>query len=90
MKPKRKADIQLQDLPDGSALLYDTESATAYPVNESAAAAWKLSDGTRTLDEIAEELEAQFDASRDAISADLTSLFGDLRSRGLLEPPSAE
>ena len=90
MNPKRKDDIQIQDLPDGSALLYDTESATAFPINESAAVAWRICDGEHSVDDITSELGARFEADRETISADLSKLLEDLQSRGLLESPPAE
>jgi len=90
MNPKRKDGIEIQDLPDGSALLYDTESATAYPVNESAAVAWKAFDGEHSVDDIVSDLEAQFEADRETIATDLTALVADLQSRGLLQDLSAE
>jgi len=80
----------MQSLPDGSALLYDTDSATAYPITESAAVAWMLSDGEHSIDEITDELEAQFDANRQTIASDLSNLFEDLQIKGLLQSPSAE
>jgi hypothetical protein len=90
MNPKRKDDVRVQDLPDGSALLYDTETATAYPITESAAVVWKVCDGEHSLDEIADTLEAHYDASRETISSDLSNLIEDLRSKGLLQSPAAE
>ncbi len=90
MHPKRKDGVEIQDLPDGSALLYDTESATAYPVTGTAALAWKALDGDHSVDDIAAQIEAAFDAERATIEADLGKLLADLESRGLLQTSAAE
>lgn len=89
MKPKSKPGVEIQDLPDGSALLYDTDSATAYPVTETAAAAWKAFDGEHSVDAVVDQLETRFDAARETIAADVEKLIADLQARGLLESASA-
>jgi hypothetical protein len=90
MNPKGKSGVEIQDLPDGSALLYDTDSAIAYPVTETAAAAWKAFDGDRSVEAVVDELEARFDAPRETIQTDVNKLVEDLQSRGLLETPASE
>lgn len=89
MNPKRKDGVQVQDLPDGSALLYDTETATAYPVTETAALAWRGFDGERSVDDVVDQLHARFEAERETIADDVRKLLEDLESKGLLQPSGA-
>ena len=53
---KRRESVHVQNLPDGSALLFDTATAIAYPITESAARIWDLCDGTRPANQIIDEL----------------------------------
>jgi hypothetical protein len=88
MNPKSKDSVQVQDLPDGSALLYDTEKAIAYPVTETAALVWRACDGTHSLEQIVDKLHAEFDAARETIVDDVTKLIDDLASKGLIDASS--
>ena len=90
MNPSRRDNVHIQDLPDGSALLYDTESTTAYPITESAAVVWRACDGECGVEAIIDQLEARYEAPRETIVSDVNSLIEDLTSKGLLESPPAE
>ena len=59
-------------------------------VTESAAVIWKNCDGEHSLEEIADALEAGYDAPRETIVSDLNGLLEDLKSKGLLDTPAAE
>jgi hypothetical protein len=48
----RTQGIVVQEVP-GELLVYDTESARAHCLNETAAAVWRAADGTRSVGEIA-------------------------------------
>ncbi len=88
MNPKSKDGVQVQDLPDGSALLYDTEAAIAYPVTETAALVWRACDGTHSVEQIVEKLHAEFDAPQETIADDVSKLLDDLTSKGLIDSSS--
>jgi len=90
MNPKAKEGVQVQDLPDGSALLYDTEEAVAYPVTETASAVWRACDGEHSVEQIVDKLHEQFDAERETIAEDVGKLLADLESRGLVETSASE
>ena len=70
--------------------------AVVADVHASAAAAWRLADGTRTEDEIAQAVAERFRVDASTVQSDLSALWEDLTSRDLLEsheepmePPAA-
>lgn len=77
----RVAEIQL----DGESLLYEDRLGVLHELNPVAALVWTEYDGRRTLDQIAGELAATFDAEPDTIRRDLVALTTDLVERGVLE-----
>jgi hypothetical protein len=84
-RPKRREGVHAQALPDGSALLFDTVAATAYPITESAARIWRLCDGEHTLAQIVDALEAHYDVARDVVAGDVRKLAEDLTARQLVD-----
>ncbi len=86
-KPKRRESIESQPLPDGSGLLFDPDSATAYPITESALRIWQLCDGEHEVESILDDLEAHYDVDRPTLEQDSFKLLDDLAQKGLLEPP---
>jgi hypothetical protein len=56
----------------------------ALPVNESGARIWALCDGTRTVDDIIEELATCYEADRIQIDRDARDFLAKLVSYGLL------
>lgn len=74
--------MRLRRAPDGSATLLVPEGIVS--LNETAAAALALADGTRDDDDIAAELARQFDAPDGAIADDVRELLADLAERGFL------
>lgn len=85
---KRRDSVHVQNLPDGSALLFDTATAIAYPVTESAARIWDLCDGTRTAPQIIDELESCYEIDRETLETDTRNLIKDLLGRELLDEVS--
>jgi hypothetical protein len=55
-----------------------------YLLNETAASAWALMDGQRTLAEIRDAMVAQYDVSREEAGLDLAELVTRLESLGAL------
>jgi hypothetical protein len=56
------------------------ESNNLFVLNESGAAAWKLIDGKRTLQEICDQILTEYNTSQEQINQDLNTLFSDLLS----------
>lgn len=56
-----------------------------YTLNETAASAWELIDGKRTLDEIKEKLLQEFDIDEKRLTSQLDELVTDLRSFKAIE-----
>ncbi len=52
--------------------------------DEQAVEILKLVDGIRTLDEIVDDLAARYDAPRDLIADDVTTMLRDLADKGAL------
>lgn len=51
-----------------------------YTLNETGARIWALLDGQHTLDEIVEEIVAEFDVDHEQVEQDLLELIRDLES----------
>lgn len=85
-KPRRRSDIKVEALPDGSAVLYDQAAKMAYPLTVSAARIWQACDGTRTVATIVEELAATYDASAQVIERDVRAFLRHLDEVHLLAP----
>jgi hypothetical protein len=82
----RQADVEAHQLPDQSVLLFAQSGGTAVPVSESGAKIWALCDGTRTVDEIVEELASFYEADRSQIDRDAREFLAKLVDYGLLNP----
>ena len=86
---KRSEKVDAQTLPDGSGLLFDAETATAYPITESAMRIWELCDGERNLGAIVDELEAHYDVDRATVETDSRKLVEELAEKQLLSEAAA-
>jgi pyrroloquinoline quinone biosynthesis protein D len=81
--PSFERGVRLRTEPDGSALLLVPEGVVR--LNASAAAALRLIDGSRSVDDIVAELRAgSYDAPDQRIDEDVRDLFKRLRERGLV------
>jgi hypothetical protein len=90
-KPKRREAVESQPLPDGSGLLFDPATATAYPITASALRIWQLCDGEHDVASILDDLEAHYDVGRAALEQDSMKYLQDLAEKELLEAaPSPE
>ncbi len=83
-KPKRREKVESQALPDGSGLLFDPETATAYPITESAMRILELCDGEHDVGSIIDQLEAHYNVDRATLEADSHKLLEDLVEKQLL------
>ena len=55
-----------------------------YTLNDTGAFVWQALDGTRTLAEISEQLEREYDTSLEIIKADVLEIIDGLASAGLV------
>lgn len=83
-KPARRPDVESQPLPDGSGLLFDPVTATAYPITASAMRIWELCDAGNTVAAIVDDLEAHYEVDRETVERDTLALLADFGSKGLL------
>lgn len=83
--PRARKDLVLQEL-GTEGLLYDREGSLVHILNLTALHAWRLCDGSRTTDEIAEAVRATFAGTekRD-VRGDVEELLARFSERGLLE-----
>lgn len=85
-RPHGRADVRLESLPDGSAVLFDPATNMTYAVTASAALVWQACDGTRTPDAIVADLAEIYDAPPDRIAHDVDALLAHFEALGLLQP----
>jgi hypothetical protein len=71
-KPRRLAGVLHYRLID-EMVIYDPASSQAASLNETARMIWELSDGTRTMAQICNELAEQYGVPPDAIQQDINS-----------------
>ena len=88
-KLKRREKVDSQPLPDGSGLLFDSATAIAYPITESAMRIWQLCDGEHDVGSIVDELEAHYEVDRATVEADAQKLIEELVEKQLLDDAAA-
>jgi coenzyme PQQ biosynthesis protein PqqD len=82
MAHKLARGVRLRREPDGSTLLLVPEGIVE--LNEPAAAALELANGSRSTDEIVAALSEQFDDPEGTLRADVHALLADLAERGFV------
>jgi len=65
-------------------VLFHMESGRYFSLNELGAKIWELCDGCRPLIEVADQLEAEYDAPREVILQDCRELIDSLLTKSLL------
>jgi pyrroloquinoline quinone biosynthesis protein D len=83
-RPARLSGVEEHPLGE-ELLVYDPRSETAYALNRSAVAIWLLCDGTRTVEEITNELGQFVGLSGAALLPDVIQGVTRLHESGLLE-----
>ena len=78
-------DVVVRDL-DGEAVVLDLATGTYFGLNDVGTRIWQLVVQQRTLAEVVEVLEREFDAPVDRLEADLRGFVGRLVAKGLLQP----
>lgn len=78
-------DVSYESLGEGEeTVILSFSTGYLYTCNETAAAFLDALDGQRTVDEVVDLLEAQFDAPRERIQADAVELANELISENLV------
>ena len=83
-RPVRESRVVFAGAGD-SALLLDPASGSYFSLSDVGARVWELCDGEHTLDEIADQLAAEYDAEPATIREDVRELLSELAGEGLLE-----
>jgi hypothetical protein len=78
------ADVIAQSTGD-TIVLFQMQSGGYFSLTGCGSRIWECCDGTKTAQEIAEILRAEYDAPPE-LSADVDSFLSQLESRGLLKP----
>ena len=74
--------VRLRRQADGEAMLLVPEGIVS--LNDTAAAALELTDGSRTLEAIVDTLSERFEADTERLRADVRGLLDDLVARGFV------
>jgi len=80
----RREQVETHALPDGSLLLYEANSGTAFPLNESGGRIWELCREPRSLEEVVDLLSADYEGSRGDLDRDAREFLAVLVAHGLL------
>ena len=82
---RRRDDVQTEDLPDGSTLLFDPVNLMTYPISSSASLVWRACDGSHGTDEIVDQMESRYEVDREPAERDVSKLLQDFAEFGLLQ-----
>ena len=83
-RPSRAAGIE-ERVAGNDLVLYDASAGRLHVLNLTAAAVWRLCDGSKTIDDIVQKVEVEFAfSSGDQPRSDITGLLGNLRDQGLI------
>jgi len=82
--PKPSEGFQTQTLDGEIVLLHPTHNNIIH-INQTGVLIWRLCDGVRSVDEIAEILSAAYPEARDEIRADVPAVIQTLMSHGALQ-----
>lgn len=83
MNYKRHPDIAWREVAEES-LVVDPRSGRIFPLNPVAAFIWKKLDGSLELGKIREEIEKEFEISREEAAQDLNQFVEELKQADLI------
>ncbi len=83
-KPVPNPIVVLREEFDDWAVLFNPDAGNAVGVNPTGVAAWKLLDGEHTLDQIAADVEQQFDNAPDSVGEDVRAFLEQLEEQGFV------
>jgi len=75
--------VTFESVTDGAVILV-FDNGQLYSCNETSAAFLKALDGTRTLQDVAEQMAAEFDTSAANIAGDLRDLAEEMQAEGII------
>jgi PqqD family protein of HPr-rel-A system len=82
---RRDPGLPFQKL-DEETIVVDPRSREVHLLNDTAARLWDLLDSSRSVDELADALAAEYDGAADVLRADVAEAIEIFRARGLLAP----
>lgn len=82
-KPVPRPEVSAYPL-DDELVVYDSASAEAYVLNQTAARIWTLCDGSRTAPAVARDIAATYSLDYQQALADVHEFVSNLRRAGLL------
>lgn len=89
--PRHRRGQYLEEL-DGESVVFGRTSSKTYFMNGTASAIWKLCDGSRSVQDIANVLEGIYPESTSEIASDVAQIVDRLVAEGLLavDQPSSD
>jgi hypothetical protein len=83
-KPRHRGTLATEEIEE-DLVLYDPDKDHVHLLNVSASAIFELCDGTRTAQEIAQEIAKLVTPGDHDIGKDVGQTLGELREKGLIE-----
>ena len=77
--------IVLREEFENQAFLYDPDTGNTYNLNPVGAFLWKCLDGRRSIGQIVDKLNKEFETEPSSVFEDLETFLSDLRERGFIE-----
>ncbi len=82
--PRKRADLFVREVEE-ELLLYDPHTGEVFLLNETAASIFDLLDGSRSPQDVADELLRLLPADPDQVLADVHRILEEFKKGGLLE-----
>jgi pyrroloquinoline quinone biosynthesis protein D len=83
LKPLKVSDIVEYEI-DGEVTLFDLQRDRVHILNQVAAVIWRLCDGSRTVDQLVEDISILFDADLGLVQEDVGQLLQNLEGAHLV------
>jgi hypothetical protein len=84
-RPRRRDGVAHDLSEDGVVALFDRDGLRLLVLDPIGSGVWSLADGTRTRDEIVDEMLAVFSEPRDRVTADVDRFLDELARSGLMD-----
>ena len=82
--PVRNPVAVLREEFDDWAVLFNPDTAQAVGINPVGVAVWKLIDGKRTIKDVVQEVEQQYDEVPESVQQDVTAIVENLTEGGFV------
>ena len=82
--PVRNPVAVLREEFDDWAVLFNPDTAKAVGINPVGVAVWKLLDGKRTIEEVIEGIEQQYDEVPDSVQEEVSTFMDELTQGGFI------